>query len=258
MRPGEHFSPDARCVEQVRPAVNFGERAAGQPLDTVILHYTGMVSEESAIDWLTCAESGVSCHYFVREDGTVLQLLPERLRAWHAGKSCWYGETDLNSRSIGIEIANPGHENGYPAFSDSQIEAVIALCLDCGERCRIPPERFLAHSDVAPGRKADPGEKFPWRRLHAAGVGHWVEPASATSGRFLQMGDAGKPVEALQAMLAMYGYRTEATGEFCASTRDDVVAFQRHFRQHRVDGVADVSTIETLHALLATMPARDR
>jgi N-acetylmuramoyl-L-alanine amidase len=250
------FEPDFAGSTRVVPAVNFNERAVGTTLDTVILHYTGMTSEAAAIDWLACEESKVSCHYFVHEDGRVVQLVPERMRAWHAGASIWKGESDLNSRSIGIEIANPGHEHGYRNFPDRQVEAVIDLCLDCGNRRRIRPERFLAHSDVAPQRKQDPGEKFPWGRLYDNGVGHWVEPAIISGGRFLQHGDKGEPVEALQSMLSLYGYGTEITGEFDASTRFDVIAFQRHFRPARVDGIADASTIDTLYRLLSSVPQR--
>ncbi|TCL74975.1 N-acetylmuramoyl-L-alanine amidase [Rhizobium sp. BK251] len=238
----------------VQPSPNHGERAGDGKPDMIILHYTGMPSAEGALSWLCRDESQVSSHYFVNEDGTVVQLVPEARRAWHAGKSVWKGERDINSSSIGIEIANAGHPGGLPDFPDRQIEAVIGLCLDCGQRWAIAPERVLAHSDVAPIRKVDPGEKFPWGRLHRAGVGHWVEPTPIAGGRFFQRGDAGQPVEALQSMLSIYGYGTEITGEFSPETEGDVAAFQRHFRQERVDGIADFSTIDTLHRLLTALP----
>jgi N-acetylmuramoyl-L-alanine amidase len=193
----------------------------------------------------------VSSHYFVFEDGHVLQLVPEARRAWHAGVSSWDGETDINSRSIGIEIANPGHPGGLPVFPDPQIDAVIALSRDIIARWRIPTGRVLAHSDVAPGRKQDPGEVFPWRRLFEAGIGHWVAPAPIRDGRFFSRGDQGMPVEALQAMFAMYGYGLRITGIFDDDTERVVAAFQRHFRPERVDGVADASTITTLRDLIA-------
>ncbi|WP_099864624.1 N-acetylmuramoyl-L-alanine amidase [Pararhizobium haloflavum] len=249
----EDFSPDFAGADEIRPAVNRDERAAGTSIDILLLHYTGMESERAALDWLTSAESRVSCHYFVRENGQVVQLLPERARAWHAGAGSWQGASDINSRSIGVEIANPGHDNGYRDFTERQIEAVISLCLDCGERRLIPAARILAHSDVAPGRKQDPGELFPWARLANHGVGHFVEPTPIRSGRFFQFGDRGQPVEALQSMLKLYGYGIEITGEFCETTRSNVVAFQRHFRPQRVDGVADVSTIDTLYRLLSQL-----
>jgi N-acetylmuramoyl-L-alanine amidase len=246
----------------VRPSPNHGPRAVpGQSLlagerqpDILLLHYTGMPSEEGALNWLTTPESQVSCHYFVRENGEVLQLVPEARRAWHAGRSFWKGETDINSASIGIEIANAGHPGGLPDYPDVQVEAVIALCRDIVARHAILPERVLAHSDVAPVRKVDPGEKFPWALLHESGIGHYVAPTPISGGRFLHKGDRGQPVEALQSMLALYGYQTPISGEFCERTEGDVAAFQLHFRPARVDGVADLSTIDTLHRLLKALP----
>jgi N-acetylmuramoyl-L-alanine amidase len=238
----------------VRPSPNHGERAGGRKPDMILLHYTGMPTPDGALEWLCRDESQVSSHYFVGEDGAVLQLVPEERRAWHAGKSYWQGETDINSVSIGIEIANAGHPGGLPEYPQEQIQAVIELCRDCGQRWSIAPERVLGHSDVAPIRKVDPGEKFPWAGLHRAGVGHWVEPAPIAGGRFFQRGDRGQPVEALQSMLSLYGYATEITGEFSDKTAGDVEAFQRHFRPARIDGIADYSTIDTLHRLLASLP----
>ncbi|SMC59465.1 N-acetylmuramoyl-L-alanine amidase [Rhizobium sp. RU36D] len=238
----------------VLPSPNHGARADGCAPDIILLHYTGMATELGALAWLCNPESQVSCHYFVHEDGRVVQMVPEERRAWHAGKSVWAGETDINSRSIGIEIANGGHPAGLPDFPDIQIQAVIELCLDCGRRLGIAPERVLAHSDVAPVRKVDPGEKFPWAKLHAAGVGHLVEPLPVQGGRFFQRGDVGQPVEALQSMLSLYGYGIEVTGEYDDRTEGVVAAFQRHFRTERVDGIADMSTIGTLHRLLSSLP----
>ncbi|MCJ7993361.1 N-acetylmuramoyl-L-alanine amidase [Rhizobium cremeum] len=247
------FTADYRAA-CVLPSPNHGERVDGVRPDMIILHYTGMPSEEGALAWLCSPESQVSSHYFVHEDGRVVQLVPEQRRAWHAGKSFWAGETDINSRSIGIEIANAGHPEGLPPFPDKQIEAVIELCRDCGRRLDIRPERVLGHSDVAPVRKVDPGENFPWGRLHAAGVGHFVEPVPISGGRFFQKGDSGQPIEALQSMLSLYGYDVDITGEYSDKTEGVIAAFQRHFRPALVDGVADMSTIETLHRLLSTLP----
>lgn len=249
------FAPDFSGATVV-PSPNHGERAGGRRPDMIVLHYTGMDSADGALAWLCSAESQVSSHYFVHEDGRVLQLVPEQRRAWHAGKSQWKGEADINSASIGIEIVNPGHPGGLPDYPEAQIAAVAELCRDCVERWGVAPERVLAHSDVAPIRKVDPGENFPWAKLHVAGVGHWVEPAPISGGRFFQRGDQGPPVEALQAMLALYGYATGITGVFDARTEGDVSAFQRHFRPERVDGIADFSTIDTLHRLLTALPRR--
>lgn len=247
------FTADFTRAE-VCPSPNHGERVGVERPDILLLHYTGMLSAEGAQAWLCTPESQVSSHYLVHEDGRVVQMVPEERRAWHAGKSTWGGETDINSRSIGIEIANAGHPGGLPDFPEKQIESVIELCLECVNRHGIAPERVLAHSDVAPIRKVDPGENFPWGRLHGAGVGHWIEPSVIGGGRFLQRGDRGQPVEALQSMLSLYGYGIEISGEFCAQTEGVVAAFQRHFRQAKVDGVADSSTIETLHRLLTSLP----
>ncbi|OLP44490.1 N-acetylmuramoyl-L-alanine amidase [Rhizobium oryziradicis] len=238
---------------EVIASPNHGERVDIAAPDTIILHYTGMPSEDAAISWLCNPESQVSSHYLVRENGDVVQMVSESRRAWHAGKSFWAGATDINSRSIGIEIANAGHPS-LPDYPQEQIESVAQLCLDCAKRWSITPERVLAHSDIAPVRKVDPGEHFPWDRLHQMGVGHWVEPAPMGGGRFFSQGDRGQPIEALQSMLSFYGYNIEINGEFNAETVGVVKSFQLHFRQARVDGVADSSTIDTLHRLLVSLP----
>jgi N-acetylmuramoyl-L-alanine amidase len=248
------FQPDYAAAE-IRPSPNFGARRDGHKPDMIILHYTGMPTAEAALNWLTVAESEVSSHYMVFEDGRVVQMVAEAERAWHAGKSCWQGETDINSCSIGIEIANTGHPGGLPDFPGPQVHAVVELCRDIIDRHAIAAARVLAHSDVAPVRKVDPGEKFPWEVLAAAGIGHYVDPTPISGGRFFQRGDAGPPVEALQAMLGLYGYDTPVSGDFCARTEGDVAAFQRHFRRARVDGIADFSTIDTLHRLLKALPS---
>lgn len=244
------FAPDHPGAA-IRPSPNFGERRDGKAPDILLLHYTGMATGQGAEDWLCEPQSEVSCHYIVHEDGRIVQMVPEEMRAWHAGKGFWKGETDINSRSVGIEIVNGGYEFGLPDYPDRQIDAVIGLSRGIVERHAIAPERVLAHSDVAPGRKRDPGELFPWARLAGEGIGHWVEPSPLGGGRFFTRGDGGQPVEALQSMLALYGYRTAITGVFDDNTAADVAAFQRHFRPARVDGVADASTIETLHRLLS-------
>jgi N-acetylmuramoyl-L-alanine amidase len=233
----------------VRPSLNFGTRKDGKTVTALILHYTGMRSAKCAEDWLCADESQVSAHYLVYEDGRIVQMVREGDRAWHAGKSYWLGERDLNSASVGIEIANPGH-HGYLDFPVAQIEAVIKLCRGIVRRHKIIPEMVLAHSDIAPGRKVDPGEKFPWGRLAAEGIGNFVEPAPIHGGRFLSPGDEGQPVEALQAMLSLYGYECPVTGVYDPATLRDVKAFQLHFRTEKIDGIADFSTIDTLHRLL--------
>ena len=243
------------AAAEPRVSPNFGPRPEDVSIDSLILHYTGMPTGEGAEARLCDTESAVSSHYIVHEDGRVVQMVREADRAWHAGQSFWRGCRDMNSCSIGIEIVNPGHDGGLPSFPDGQIAAVIALCGDILQRRAIAPERVLAHSDVSPGRKSDPGERFPWAELAEAGIGHHVAPAPVQGGRFLTMGDRGEPIEALQSMLALYGYNVEINSIFDEQMHRVVEAFQRHFRQARVDGVADRSTIETLHRLLSALPA---
>jgi N-acetylmuramoyl-L-alanine amidase len=221
----------------------------------IVLHYTGMPTAEGALERLCSLDAPrVSSHYLVYDDGRIFQLVPEARRAQHAGISSWEGETDINSRSVGIEIVNPGHDGGYPDFPDRQIAAVIALCRDICARRPMRADRVVAHSDVAPSRKQDPGEKFPWRQLHEAGVGHWVDPAPLGDVRGLSLGDSGTAVAELQGLLAQYGYGISSPGQFDQPMHDVVAAFQRHFRPARVDGLADKSTIDTLRRLLATRP----
>jgi len=238
----------------LRESPNHDARLAGVSVDILLLHYTGMQTADAALDRLCDPSAKVSCHWFVDEDGRVTQLVAEDRRAWHAGVSCWAGETDINARSIGVEIVNPGHEFGYRDFPDIQIDAVIALCRDVLGRHAIAPQRVLAHSDVAPERKQDPGERFPWARLHVAGIGHWVAPAPISDGKVIGPGDSGEDVAALQRDLAGYGYPVAVTGTCDAGTSSVVTAFQRHFRPARVDGVADASTRDTLARLIAALP----
>jgi N-acetylmuramoyl-L-alanine amidase len=208
-----------------------------------------MTSAEAAVDWLCSPQSKVSCHYLVDEKGAIVQMVDESMRAWHAGVSIWSGESDVNSASIGIEIHNRGHELGYTEFPEAQMQALAALSHDIVARHGIRPENVLAHSDVAPLRKSDPGEKFSWRLLHQAGVGLWVEPKPIREGVCLHPGDEGDSVREVQRLLAAYGYGIDISGQYDGPTEAVVRAFQRHFRQERVDGIADCSTVETLAAL---------
>lgn len=232
-----------------RPSPNYEPRRKGLRPTILLMHYTGMAKADAAINWLCVPESRVSCHYLVDEAGRITQMVREEHRAWHAGESCWLGETDINSASIGIEIHNPGHDAGYPDFPEAQMNAVVALSLDILSRHNIPPRRVLAHSDVAPQRKADPGEKFDWEMLARAGVGHWVGPTP------LAVSDAqGTPPDAqtvlhAQTLLANYGYDCPVNGSLCHRTANVIKAFQRHFRPALVDGNFDASTIDTLERL---------
>jgi N-acetylmuramoyl-L-alanine amidase len=246
------FLPDEPRAE-VRVSPNFGPRRDTLRPDMIVLHYTGMATGAAAEAWLCDPASEVSSHYLVHEDGRIIQMVRESDRAWHAGASSWFGRTDINSCSVGIEIVNPGHSLGYSTFPKRQIEAVIELCKGIIGRYSIAAQRVLAHSDIAPGRKIDPGEKFPWKALFAAGVGHLVPAAPIRRGPALKAGDTGAEVEALQSMLALYGYGVEISGDFDRQTEIVVEAFQRHFRPRLVDGVADGSTIRTLQSLLTSL-----
>jgi N-acetylmuramoyl-L-alanine amidase len=250
------FSADSFIVADVVPSPNFDERKAGRPPDMILLHYTGMQTGDLALQRLTVADSKVSSHYVVFENGRIVQCVPEEKRAWHAGESSWAGETDINSRSIGIEIVNPGHEFGYTDFPLRQIAAVISLCKSINtRRGPIAADRVLGHSDVAPNRKQDPGEKFPWGLLSESGVGHWVRAAPLNlEGSGLKPGSRGDAVTRLQRTLRTYGYGLPESGTYDEATLNVITAFQRHFRQARVDGIADPSTLLTLRALIETRP----
>jgi N-acetylmuramoyl-L-alanine amidase len=221
---------------------NVDDRPAGSAVDTLILHYTGMPSAAAALERLCDPATAVSAHYLVDEDGSVVRLVPEERRAWHAGASSWAGRARLNDTSIGIELVNPGHEWGYRPFAEAQYTACSRLCRAILGRWPIPPRRVLAHSDVAPDRKQDPGELFDWARLAAEGVGLWPQPGEG----------APRPVAQVQADLARAGYGVARNGRLDHATRIVITAFQRHFRPARVDGEPDRETLARLDGLLAS------
>jgi N-acetylmuramoyl-L-alanine amidase len=229
------------------PTPNFDQRRG--PPDMVVLHYTGMRTGAEALERLCDPEAKVSAHYMIEEDGRIYRLAPEERRAWHAGVSFWKGERDINSVSIGIELVNPGHDYGYTDFPEMQVEALIGLLDAIRGRWTIPNGRILGHSDVAPERKVDPGEKFPWKRLALDGHGLWAEPGAAP-GAPLALGDEGTGVFALQAGLTRLGYDSAPSGEYDGHTETIVRAFQRHWRPERVDGIADGETRARLVRLL--------
>lgn len=247
-----------------RPSPNFDTRA--RAIDLVVLHYTGMQDGETALARLTdpapaagkypgpwqsesvapdAPLSRVSSHYVVGEGGEIYRVVDEASRAWHAGASSWRGEGDVNSSAIGIEIVNGGHDFGLPDFPDSQIEAVIALLRDILERRGLDPARVVAHSDIAPSRKLDPGEKFPWKRLADAGVSVWPKSAPIVEA-------SDDKVGVLQQHLAAFGYGVPLSGAMDPTTKAAVSAFQRRFRPSQIDGIADGET----RALLAGLMSR--
>lgn len=246
------FNPDYQGAT-VRPSPNFDVRKNDTKLQFLILHYTGMDTAEAALQRLADTEAKVSSHYVVCEDGTIVQMVREQDRAWHAGAGTWCGLDDINSRSVGIEIVNQGGIGNYPDFPEEQIKGVIALCKEIIARHAIELRYILGHSDIAPQRKEDPGEKFSWGALYHEGIGLWVEPTPIRDGRFMNKGESGQPVEAFQAMLSLYGYDVPMNGVFDEETENVTRAFQRHFRPEKVDGVADFSTVDTLRNLLGQL-----
>lgn len=202
----------------------------------LVLHYTGMTGAEAALARLCDPGARVSAHYLIREDGGTALLVPEAERAWHAGVSCWQGRADLNDVSIGVELVNPGHEWGYRPFPEPQMAAVIGLGREIVRRWGIPPARIVAHSDIAPARKEDPGELFDWPRLARAGLGCW--PVA-------WLPEAPAP-EAAAMLLAAIGYPvTDPAVPFALV----LAAFQRRYRRERVDGVLDPETMGRLRAV---------
>jgi N-acetylmuramoyl-L-alanine amidase len=229
------------------PSPNFDARTV--PPDLIVLHYTGMQSGEAAIQRLRDPAAKVSAHYVVEEDGRVFRLVAEERRAWHAGVSFWKGRANLNGVSVGVEIVNPGHEFGYRSFPEAQVAAVIALLAGIRSRWSIEDNGIVGHSDIAPDRKEDPGELFPWKRLAEAGHGYWAE-VPAAPGEPLAEGATGPGVFALQAGLTRLGFDCAPSGEYEPRTTTIVRAFQRHWRPARVDGIADGETRARLIALL--------
>jgi N-acetylmuramoyl-L-alanine amidase len=220
------------AIERFSP--NHGPRPEPVRIDMLVLHYTGMTSAAAALERLCDADSGVSAHYVVEDDGVIWRLVPENRRAFHAGASCWEGESDLNSVSLGIEIVNPGHEWGYRPFPEAQMSSVEQLCRELIGRYSIPPHRVVGHSDIAPTRKSDPGELFDWARLARAGIGIW--PPAKTVPR----GFAIDPAEPLRE-LSSIGYCADQESQAPA-----LVAFQRRFRQSCCNGRIDAETAARL------------
>jgi N-acetylmuramoyl-L-alanine amidase len=215
----------------------------------LILHYTGMESAEGSLLRLTDPASRVAAHYLIDEDGTLYRLVDEDQRAWHAGVAHWAGENDINGCSIGIELQNPGHEFGYRDFPEAQMAALVTLAQDIVVRHAIPAGRILGHSDVAPARKEDPGERFDWRRLAEAGIGLW--PAEEFAAADAPQRSGPDDILAMQQKFREFGYGLPVTGEYCAETRTVVTAFQRHWRQDAVSGEADGETLAVLDGLRA-------
>lgn len=235
-------------------APNFQPRRNGLTPTLLLMHYTGMESAQAALDILCSDQSNVSCHYLVDEDGAIIQMVRESERAWHAGQSHWAGQDDINSCSIGIEIVNEGHAPQLSPFPEQQVVAVTKLAKDIVKRHSILPHNVIGHSDIAPARKKDPGEKFPWARLHKSGIGHFVVPVPVGDDKGFALGDRGDAIAEAQNLFAQYGYLIGTSGHYDEETVHVITAFQRHFRPERVDGRLDNSTLQTLVKLIDTLP----
>jgi N-acetylmuramoyl-L-alanine amidase len=226
-----------------RNALNYNSRDPNVPLKYILLHYTGMKSAAAAIDHLCNKKAAVSAHYVIEEDGHILRLVDEDNRAWHAGEGSWFGITDMNSASIGIEIVNPGHQLGYRPYPGAQIAALKLLLRDiikrrglCAQTC------ILAHSDIAPGRKEDPGELFPWRELAEDGLGLWPQPDADDYG-FAEDSD-------VQGLLRQAGYYCPDTGAYDMEMRAALIAFQRRYEPRNLTGTPEKETIARLRAMV--------
>ncbi|MDP9196173.1 MAG: N-acetylmuramoyl-L-alanine amidase [Pseudomonadota bacterium] len=222
------------------PSPNHGPRADGVSVSILLVHYTGMKTGQAALDRLCDPAAQVSTHYVIDEDGTVYRLVDENRRAWHAGKGTWQGQDDINSRSVGIELVNPGHRYGYRPFPQIQVEAFRTLGREVMARHGIPPAGVLGHSDIAPLRKEDPGELFPWEALSREGIGIWPDPD-------FRPGSSG-PVTPAQACawLRQVGYSVDET-----ILEPVLKAFRRHYHPEGLAAEAAAETLRRLQALAA-------
>jgi N-acetylmuramoyl-L-alanine amidase len=225
------------------PSPNFELRPIGSSIDTIILHYTDMLTLDEALNRLCDSESKVSSHFLISKEGQLYQLVDPKERAWHAGVSSWQGEPDINSRSIGIELDNIGHSYGPEPFPQEQMTTLLNLLSELTHQYRIPSDRILGHSDVAPLRKSDPGEMFPWEMLAIKGFGLWPDKSKSTSFRQPNV------LEIQNAFLEI-GYACSRSGVWDEETQAVCRAFQRHFTRHEVTGYATELTGQTLQALL--------
>ncbi len=233
------------------PSSNFNDRPEGTEIDTIVIHYTGMKSGVEAYERLCQAESEVSAHYIILEDGEIIPLVSEQKRAWHAGVSGWRGRENINDCSIGIELVNPGHEFGYQPFPEQQMESLIRLVEEICYRHPIALRNIVGHSDVAPSRKEDPGELFNWELLASYNLAMWPDmPADVTQNDLVKPGESGDVVKDLQARLSDFGYRLKVDGDYGLQTCYTVVAFQRRFTPTKIGDVWHEEADVALNQLL--------
>lgn len=239
------------------PSPNYGPRRAVEGQTRVrhlVVHYTGMTSCQRALERLCDTNAEVSAHYLIDEDGTVYRMVAEDMRAWHAGVGFWHGLRDINSTSVGIEIVNPGHEYGYRAFPAPQIAAFADLARDIMQRHSISAHDVLGHSDIAPGRKTDPGELFPWKDMAALGIGLWPEETVIVPGHADMNGALRR--------LSDIGYAVPMTPDLGSDilkpesgVTDVVASFQGRYRQSKVDGNLDNETAARIAAVAVKFAA---
>jgi N-acetylmuramoyl-L-alanine amidase len=216
------------------------------PITMLVLHYTGMETGQAAFERLIDPTSKVSAHYMVEEDGEIKQLVDEGRRAWHAGVSFWNGITDINSASVGIEIVNGGHDFDLPEFTRPQLTSVIRLSKKIVKAYNIPDYNIVGHSDIAPSRKQDPGEKFPWKEVAQRGVGYWPADVKPDQRVLFEQGSTDRAIAILQRGLAFIGYNVEVNGRLDANTGDVLCAFQRRYRPNQITGNIDIETVELI------------
>jgi len=228
---------------------NFGPRPPGVRPAFVILHYTEMPLA-AARDRLCDPAAEVSAHWLIAASGAAEALVAEEMRAWHAGVSAWRAHDNLNDISIGIELDNPGPPGGSPPFPEPQMATLEMLLAEIMERWAIPPENILAHSDVAPDRKVDPGAKFDWRRLARRDLSVWVDPEPSGP-----PAEDAATVAAFQRAASAIGYRLEETGAMDDPTRAVLTAFQRRFRPFEVGAPLSAETVAQSDDLAARWPA---
>jgi N-acetylmuramoyl-L-alanine amidase len=232
---------------------NFNERPNKSSIDILVMHYTGMKTAESALKRMCDAQAQVSAHYFIYENGDVVQLVDEDKRAWHAGISCWRGIASLNDISIGIEIANPGHEFGYEPFTEKQMDTVKELSKSIMDRHGIEARNVVGHSDIAPSRKEDPGELFDWQEIAKEGIGLWPDVKKVWRGGdvLVEPGKEDVDVARVQKMLSDYGYHIRVDGYYGSKTEDVVKAFKRHFVPEQLNVNWDKLSEERIKRLLS-------
>ncbi|MGY8986191.1 MAG: N-acetylmuramoyl-L-alanine amidase [Sphingomonadales bacterium] len=244
------MSKQRKVVINFRASPNFDERVGRNKPNMLIFHYTGMETGEAALNKLLDPSSKVSAHYLVFEDGKIIQLVEDKKRAWHSGVSTWKGKGDINSSSIGIEIVNRGHEFGYCEFPKEQVDAVLKLSKVIIKKYKIPPNKILGHSDIAPLRKTDPGELFPWESFAKADVGIWPRYIKPLFKENINEDSPSNHIFDLQKKLVNFGFEKGDQGVYCPLTRANVTAFQRHWNPLKISGIADAETQNKLDALL--------